>query len=406
MWIVKRKTGDYAVKNKTGVVFLVIGIVLAVAAGILLQGYFSDGKKSEDNMAALRDIRNSALEVDTEETDSAPEQIDNPGVPTGVDDMSEVSNDNTNGENGLNGDVQTADQELKAMLEQTDHTEPVGSVSENGQGPKNRIETGEVQSESSETIDNGEISGENTSQETIEQTEDNTSATLKEGSGTVESAVDEVIIGSPSPTPWAMKEKYILKEEDILPEYRELYKINPELIGWLTIEGTKIDYPVVQTDNPDYYLDHDFYGEKNINGMLVVTPEYDVLTPSQNIVIHGHNMRNGAMFNAITRYSSKATAKKYPFIHFDTLTEHRTYAVVGALYTKLYEDGEKGFRYNVVMNSEDVAKYFVYNMWKESLYKTDYEYDIWDEYLELSTCAYQTKDGRFVVVAKRIDNLK
>ena len=202
----------------------------------------------------------------------------------------------------------------------------------------------------------------------------------------------------PSPTP------FVLTRELILPEYQELYDINPELIGWLTIDETSIDYPVMQSAHPDYYLTHDFYGNKNSNGTLVMDEHCDVYKPSRSLLIHGHNMKNGKMFKALLSYASESFGTKHLTIRFDTLVDHREYQLVAAFYSKLYdeESEEEGFRYYVNVQDANSAAYFVNGLRSERRYDTGVEFGINDEYIVLSTCSYHVTDGRFVVVAKRV----
>lgn len=202
----------------------------------------------------------------------------------------------------------------------------------------------------------------------------------------------------PSPTP------FVLTRELILPEYQELYDINPELIGWLTIDETSIDYPVMQSAHPDYYLTHDFYGNKNSNGTLVMDEHCDVYKPSRSLLIHGHNMKNGKMFKALLSYASESFGMKHLTIRFDTLVDHREYQLVAAFYSKLYdeESEEEGFRYYVNVQDANSAAYFVNGLRSERRYDTGVEFGINDEYIVLSTCSYHVTDGRFVVVAKRV----
>ena len=196
----------------------------------------------------------------------------------------------------------------------------------------------------------------------------------------------------------------MLTRELILPEYQELYDINPELIGWLTIDETSIDYPVMQSAHPDYYLTHDFYGNKNSNGTLVMDEHCDVYKPSRSLLIHGHNMKNGKMFKALLSYASESFGMKHLTIRFDTLVDHREYQLVAAFYSKLYdeESEEEGFRYYVNVQDANSAAYFVNGLRSERRYDTGVEFGINDEYIVLSTCSYHVTDGRFVVVAKRV----
>ena len=99
--------------------------------------------------------------------------------------------------------------------------------------------------------------------------------------------------------PYPEKEKVLLDDELILPQYREIYKENNDLVGWLYIPNTDIDYPVLQNEDNEYYLHRDFYGNENKNGQLILDSKCDAWTPSYNLVVSGHNMKHGLMFGTL-----------------------------------------------------------------------------------------------------------
>lgn len=133
-------------------------------------------------------------------------------------------------------------------------------------------------------------------------------------------------------------EKECNKAPDILPKYKELYDINPDLIGWLTIDGTVIDYPVMQTmEDECYYLRLDYYGEPNQNGSLILDTDSSAGTgtkdcdyangtaPSTNLIIHGHTMKSGEMFGNLKLYADEEYGREHNIIYFDSLYEEREY---------------------------------------------------------------------------------
>lgn len=190
----------------------------------------------------------------------------------------------------------------------------------------------------------------------------------------------------------------------ILPEYAQLYLDNPDLVGWIKIEGTQLNYPVMQTpEEPDHYLDHNFYGEYSARGCIYVEEECDVFAPSDNVTIYGHHMRDGSMFTVLTRYSSRSYLEEHPYIIFNTLLERRTYQVI-AVFTTTASVGE-GFRYNAFINarSEEEFNDYIATCKDLSLYSIDATAEYGDKLITLSTCEYTQTNGRFVVVAKLIE---
>ena len=90
---------------------------------------------------------------------------------------------------------------------------------------------------------------------------------------------------------------------DILPEYEKIYSKNKKLIGWIKIDDTLIDYPVMQTVNNEYYLDHNFNQEKDKNGCIFMDYQCDVIKGCDNIILYGHHMKSGKMFGTLNKYS-------------------------------------------------------------------------------------------------------
>jgi sortase B len=206
-------------------------------------------------------------------------------------------------------------------------------------------------------------------------------------------------------------------EPVMLPEYAALYEQNSDMIGWLRIEDTVIDYPVMQTmEDEDYYLDYDFNGDANSNGSLILDTDSTAgvgtarcqyingTSPSTNLIIHGHTMRSGMMFGGLKQYAEKSYGEKHSMICFDSLYEKREYELISVFYSQVY------------MNTDDVFKYYnffqadtqeEFDNWYEnikamSLYDTGVTAEYGDEFITLSCCSYQVEDGRFVVVGKRI----
>ena len=198
------------------------------------------------------------------------------------------------------------------------------------------------------------------------------------------------------------------KEEDIelevLEEYQTLYNKNKSLIGWLKIDDTNIDYPVMQTVNNEYYLDHNYSQEYDKNGSLFLDKDCVVVHRNTNLIIYGHHMKSGKMFGNLNKYSSEDYCKKHSTIQFDTIYEKGTYEVMYVFRSKIYNEDEIVFKYYQFLDAAS-AKEFDSNMLEMaaiSLYDTGVTASYGDELLTLSTCDNSETDGRFVVVAKKI----
>lgn len=198
--------------------------------------------------------------------------------------------------------------------------------------------------------------------------------------------------------------KSSVKLPDILDEYKTLYSKNKRLIGWLKIDDTNIDYPVMQTENNEYYLDHNFNQEYDKNGSLFLDCDCNVYPRSTNMIIYGHHMKSGSMFGNLQQYAKESYGKKHSVIEFDTIYEKATYQVMYVFRSQVYNEDDVVFKYYqfIEANSEEEFNFYMKEMASMSLYDTGVTANFGDSLLTLSTCDSSQTDGRFVVVAKRI----
>lgn len=193
-------------------------------------------------------------------------------------------------------------------------------------------------------------------------------------------------------------------ELEVLEEYQTLYNKNKKLIGWLKIDDTIIDYPVMQTVNNEYYLDHNFNQEYDKNGSLFLDKDCDVVRRNTNLIIYGHHMKSGKMFGSLNSYSNEEYGKKHALIQFDTIYEKGTYEVMYVFRSRIYNEDEVVFKYYQFLDAASEAEFNsnMQEMAALSLYDTGVTARYGDELLTLSTCDSSETDGRFVVVAKRV----
>jgi sortase B len=190
----------------------------------------------------------------------------------------------------------------------------------------------------------------------------------------------------------------------VLPEYAQLYTRNPDLVGWISIDGTKINYPVVQSslDNANYYLDRNFERKHSAHGCIYVSEAADVFAPSDNVTIYGHRMGDHSMFGQLGLYTDKAFWKEHQYIRFDTLQERHLYQII-CVFSTTATMGQ-GFAYHSFVDAEDSSNFnaYVWQSQKLSYYDTGITAQFGDKLITLSTCEYTNTHGRLVVVAKRI----
>lgn len=191
---------------------------------------------------------------------------------------------------------------------------------------------------------------------------------------------------------------------EVLDEYKNLLILNKKLIGWVKIDDTNIDYPVVQTTDNEYYLKHNMNQEYDKNGTIFLDKDCDVLKPSTNFIIYGHHMKSGKMFGKLDLYQKEEYYKEHPLIQFDTIYEKGTWQVMYVFRSRVYSEDVITFKYYQFIDagSEKEFDSYMKEMAAMSLYDTGVTAEYGDQLLTLSTCDYQEPNGRFVVVAKKI----
>ena len=200
---------------------------------------------------------------------------------------------------------------------------------------------------------------------------------------------------------------HLTKEEDapdILDDYITLYNNNKSLVGWVKIDDTLIDYPVMQSPNNEYYLNHNFNQEKDNNGSIFIDSACSIWPRSQNIIMYGHNMKSGKMFGELKKYKQEDFAAEHPYIYFDTLYNKGKYQVMYVFGDNVYDEVEVAFKYYqfIDANSKEEWDSAMNDMASKSLYDTGVTAEYGEDIITLSTCDYEKDAERFVVVAKRV----
>lgn len=192
-------------------------------------------------------------------------------------------------------------------------------------------------------------------------------------------------------------------DDTVLYEYQLLYEINRDMVGWIQIEGTAIDYPVVQTPNePNFYLRRNFYKENATCGTIYAREACNINLPSDNVTLYGHNMRNGTMFADLHKFEQKSFWNDHRYVNFDTLHEYRTYEIFAVF--KTTADLTKGFSYHVydTFATEKAFNEYVTTCKNLSMYDTGVMPAFGEKLLTLSTCDKSISDGRLVVVCRLV----
>lgn len=182
--------------------------------------------------------------------------------------------------------------------------------------------------------------------------------------------------------------------------FYSLYTKNNDLTGWIQIDDTKIDYPIMQSPaDADFYLKHDFNKEKSSYGSIYLDAGCSI-EYSKNLILYGHHMKDGSMFAKINDYQYEDFYLGHPIIQFDTLGSLNDYQIIGAF--KIPSSDINKLEQVLLMDTKEdffsVKEYFE----SHKYYDTGIPYSYEDNYLTLMTCEYTNKNGRFFVLAKQI----
>ena len=191
--------------------------------------------------------------------------------------------------------------------------------------------------------------------------------------------------------------------QDPAEKFAALSQRNEDFIGWISIEGTNLDFPVMyRPDSKDYYLRHGFDGEYSNYGVPYLDEDCTLTAEnrSQNLVIYGHNMKTGTIFGCLTDYKKADTYRKHPVIEFDTLYGDGSYEVFAAFAIDVVEEPDFAY-YDAIDLDESAFNAFVAEVKRRSDVDSGITPVYGEDLITLSTCEYSTANGRYVVCARR-----
>ena len=183
-------------------------------------------------------------------------------------------------------------------------------------------------------------------------------------------------------------------------QYERLFAQNPDMIGWISIPGTTVNYPVMQSpDRPDFYLNHSFDKKPSKYGVPYAAENCSIDPQSDNITIYGHRMKSGKMFGVLGSYKDKSFYLKHPVIQFDTRAGFGRYEILA-----VFKVNPADFPYHLFVNAhnEMVFGAFVRQCKTLSFYDTGVTAKFGDKLITLSTCENADQNSRLVVVAKKM----
>jgi len=185
--------------------------------------------------------------------------------------------------------------------------------------------------------------------------------------------------------------------------YAENYLANEDMVGWLVIPGTNIDYPVMWTPGDEnYYLYRDFEKNDNANGCLILDTDSALNPLTTNLIIHGHNMKSGAMFGNLTDFEDEDYLKEHSQIILHTEECVHNYEIIAVFRSQVYKKKDEVFKFYKFFqaNTEEEFNYFYENIKALSYCDTGVTAEFGDNFITLSTCVYHVENGRLVIVAK------
>lgn len=207
----------------------------------------------------------------------------------------------------------------------------------------------------------------------------------------------------PTRNPGSSDEPSGPQEPVILAKYQTVYAMNHDLFGWLSIDDTTFNYPVMHTpEEEEYYLRRGYNHKSSRSGVPFL--DGDCVTDCGNYLIYGHNMNNGTMFAQLLPYEKESFWKEHPVISFDTLFQESDYEVISAFYSRVFYQHETNvFRYYNYhdLTDPEVFQEYVDQVKAMSLYDTGVEAEYGDQLITLITCSYGQENERFVVVARK-----
>ncbi len=191
---------------------------------------------------------------------------------------------------------------------------------------------------------------------------------------------------------------------DYQDSFFQLYSINNDVKGYIKVEGTKIDFPIVQAADNDYYLRRNFKGQKNDYGVCYFDYRCNIKTPSDNLIMYAHNMKDQEMFGTLTKYQKVSYYQQHPLISMDSVYKNGDYVIIGAFLSNAETKDGPVFDYHnrIRFDNQEAFDSFISGVKRRSWIDTGIDVRYGDELITLSTCSYEVSSGRFVVVARRL----
>ena len=195
------------------------------------------------------------------------------------------------------------------------------------------------------------------------------------------------------------KELDELKEGEIRLQFQELQGVNADIVGWISIEDTQLNYPILQSTNNNDYLNRNYKGENSMAGSVFMDYRIDITSYSPNTILYGHRMKDGSMFDGLKKFLDQDFFDNHKVVKFDTLYESYDAEIFSVYQTTT------DFDYiQTDFTSEEDYELLLHEIQEKSEYPTDTVLNAEDQIITLSTCDYKLNPntGRLVVHAKLV----
>lgn len=200
-------------------------------------------------------------------------------------------------------------------------------------------------------------------------------------------------------------EEIIKVDSEFIEKVKELQEENSDIVGWIRIGDTSINYPLLQTTDNEYYLTHNYKKEKSSYGSIYINSNSDITDVNSNVIIYGHSFKETQMFKELIKYKDKSFYEEHPIIYIATDEEETEYEIINVFLSKVFYQHETDvFRYYDYHNFENEKEYNEYlkNCKEIELYDTGVIAEYGEQLITLITCEYSQENGRIVVVAKKV----
>ncbi|MEK5334210.1 class B sortase [Lysinibacillus sp. FSL W8-0992] len=191
-----------------------------------------------------------------------------------------------------------------------------------------------------------------------------------------------------------IKSKYTIR-----PQFHDLLAVNDRIVGWISVDNTKLNNPILHADNNEFYLNHNYKDRESRAGSVFMDYRNDTLDISRNTILYGHAMKDGTMFGSLKNYLNQDYANAHPTIYLDTLYEGYDVEVFAA-----YETTIDFYYIETEFKTDEEFIQFIGEVQKRSTIDMNVDVGSDDKIITLSTCkdSVISDDHRFVVQGKLV----